>query len=129
MTKTNELAALWFSLPRPIRFIITGGYNTAAAYLIFALTLFLLGKGRYQAALFIADILSSFNSYLAQKFLVFETQGEYVKEYLKAMSVWLAGYLINALLLHFLAGGLHLNVLLGQFVSLGLVTAGEDFFF
>ena len=96
---------------------------------VIALTLFLLGKGRYQAALFIAYILSSFNSYLAQKFLVFETQGEYVKEYLKAMSVWLAGYLINALLLHFLAGRLNLNVYLAQLISLALVTAATYFLF
>lgn len=129
MTKTNNFFRLWFSLPRPIRFMVTGGYNTAAAYAIFALTLFLMGEERYQTALFISYILSSFNSYLAQKFLVFRTEGGYVKEYFKAMSVWLAGYFINALLLYLLRGCLSLNVYLAQLISLALVTVMTYFLF
>lgn len=129
MTKTNNFFRLWFSLPRPIRFMVTGGYNTAAAYAIFALTLFLMGEERYQTALFVSYILSSFNSYLAQKFLVFRTEGGYVKEYFKAMSVWLAGYFINALLLYLLRGCLSLNVYLAQLISLALVTVMTYFLF
>ncbi len=129
MTETNNFSRLWFSLPRPIRFIVTGGYNTAAAYAIFALTLFLMGEERYQTALFVSYILSSFNSYLAQKFLVFRTEGGYVKEYFKAMSVWLAGYFINALLLYLLAERLNLNIYLAQLISLALVTILTYFLF
>ncbi|WP_428066772.1 GtrA family protein [Candidatus Proelusimicrobium volucris] len=129
MTTTNNIARLWFSLPRPIRFIATGGYNTAASYVIFAVILFLLGKERYQAALFISYILSSFNSYLAQKFLVFRTKGGYVKEYLKAMSVWLCGYLINALLLYLLTERLSVNIYFAQLISLALVTIMTYFLF
>ena len=109
--------------------MVTGGYNTAAAYAIFALTLFLMGEERYQTALFVSYILSSFNSYLAQKFLVFRTEGGYVKEYFKAMSVWLAGYFINALLLYLLRGCLSLNVYLAQLISLALVTVMTYFLF
>ena len=116
-------------MPRPIRFIVTGGYNTAAAYLIFAFALFLSGEERYQAALFVSYILSSFNSYLAQKFLVFRTKGEYIKEYFKSMGVWLAGYLINALLLHLLARLLKINVYLAQLISLLAVAAITYFLF
>lgn len=101
LEEVKELSALWFSLPQAVRFIITGGYNTAVGYILFIAALYVCGKSQtgVQAALLISYILSSFNSYLAQKFLVFRTRGNYVKEYFKALSVWAAGYVINAVLL------------------------------
>lgn len=120
----KELAGLWFALPRPVRFIITGGYNTAVGYILFIAALYVFGQSQtgVQAALLASYVLSSFNSYLAQKFLVFRTKGDYVREYFKALSVWAAGYFINAALLYLLTKELSLHPYAAQALSVCCVT-------
>lgn len=124
LEEVKELSALWFSLPQAVRFIITGGYNTAVGYILFIAALYVCGKSQtgVQAALLISYILSSFNSYLAQKFLVFRTRGNYVKEYFKALSVWAAGYVINAVLLYLLTKQLNIHPYAAQALSVCCVT-------
>lgn len=118
----NSAKIFWFNMPQQIRFVFAGGYNTVIGYLLFAAALFILGSGHYQAALFISYILSSFNSYLSQKFLVFQTKDNYVKEYLKASAVWFFGYILNAIILYFLAEKLNLQPYFAQAIGLVCVT-------
>ncbi|MGN0022934.1 MAG: GtrA family protein [Elusimicrobiaceae bacterium] len=122
--EVKELSALWFSLPQPIRFIIAGGYNTAVGYILFIAAVYVFGRSQtgVQAALLSSYILSSFNSYLVQKFLVFRTKGNYIKEYFKALSVWAAGYVINAVLLYLFTKKLNIHPYAAQALSVCLVT-------
>ncbi len=114
----NSAKIFWFNMPQQIRFVFAGGYNTVIGYLLFAAALFVLGQEHYQAALFISYILSSFNSYLSQKFLVFQTKGNYVKEYIKASTVWFLGYLFNAFILFLLTGKLQIYPYAAQAIGL-----------
>ena len=120
----NKILTLWYKLPSPIRFIFVGGVNAAVSYVIFAICLYLLGKSYYQLCVILQWVLSSFPSYLNQKFFVFKTKGNYVKEYLKCCSTWVVGYFLNALFLQaFFEFGWIKNVYLAQFISIGLVSA------
>ena len=71
----------WFKIDEKIRFLIIGSLNACISYIIYALICFLFGKEIYQLALVLAWVLSSVSSFFMQKLLVFQTKGNYLKEY------------------------------------------------
>lgn len=113
---------VWFNFPEKIRFLLVGGFNTVVSYLMFACFIFVLGETRYQLSLILAWILSSFISFSTQKIFVFQTKGNWCSEYVKCLLTWSVGYLINASTLELVIKKLHLNVYIGQAVSILLTT-------
>ncbi len=107
----------WFKLPDKIRFLIIGGFNAGVSYLIYSAFCLVMGESAYQIALALAWAISSVVSYTTQKFLVFQANGNWVKEYLKCCTTWFFSYLINAGLLEFIVKILHLNVFVAQIVA------------
>ena len=87
----------WYKLPDFIRFLVIGGVNAAISYVIFVIAILIFGKGQYQLCVALQWILSSVPSYLNQKFFVFCTKGNYVKEYLKCCSTWIVSYFLNVI--------------------------------
>ena len=120
--KFSDILNFWFKLPNQIRYLFVGGYNFLVSYVIFMILIFIAGENNSQICLFLSFIISSFNSYCSQKFLVFETRGNYIREYLKCLTSWIVTYFLNAIMLHFSTEVLHMNVLLAQFICLGLVS-------
>ena len=108
----------WLKLPNFIRFLVIGGINAAISYIIFVIAILILGKGLYQLCVALQWILSSFISYLNQKFFVFCTKGNYLKEYLKCCSTWVISYFFNAIVLEILVRFLISNVYIAQLISL-----------
>ena len=107
----------WFKLPDKFRFLIIGGFNAGVSYLIYSAFCLVMGDSAYQIALALAWAISSVVSYTTQKFLVFQANGNWVKEYLKCCTTWFFSYLINAGLLEFIVKILHLNVFVAQIVA------------
>lgn len=112
----------WCEIPDKIRFLFIGGVNAAISYVIFALALFCLGEQHYQACVILQWTLSSVFSYFNQKFFVFCTKGNYLKEYLKCCSTWAVSYLLNVIILELLVRFAVKNVYLSQFISIFLVS-------
>ncbi len=113
----------WLKLPRIIRFLIIGSINAAISYVIYALSIFIIGEAYYQIANALQWGLSSVISYFNQKFFVFCTRGNYLKEYLKCCTTWAVSYVLNALILEVFVKYLEINVYLAQFISLFVVSA------
>lgn len=111
------MVKFWFSLDDKIRFLFVGGFNFLFAYFLYVVFCKLLGETSYQFALVLAWIFSSFVSFTTQKFLVFASKGNWIKEYFKCCATWFFSYLINAFLLELLVKIMHLNVYLGQFIA------------
>ena len=109
----------WMSMPEKIRFLMIGGYNTAVSYIIYVLLVF-CGLGA-QTALLLSFFISSINSYFSQKFFVFATKGNYLKEYSKCLSTWIGSYILNAVLL-FILMKVGLNAYLAEFLALAILT-------
>lgn len=109
----------WMALPEKLRFLMVGGYNTLVSYLIYVCLVY-MGMGA-QMALLLSFFIASFNSYFSQKFFVFATKGNYVKEYSKCLSTWIGSYILNAILLFCLmwAG---LNAYIAEFLALAILT-------
>ena len=107
----------WFNLSDKIRFLLIGGFNAGVSYLIYSAFCLILGESAYQYALALAWAISSAVSFTTQKFLVFESRGNWKKEYLKCCTTWFFSYLINAGLLEIIVKLLHLNVFIAQIIA------------
>ena len=112
----------WFLLPRIVRFIVIGGLNAAISYLIFAIAVFLIGDAHYQLCVALQWFLSSFISYFNQKFFVFCTKGNYIKEHIKCCSTWAFSYFLNVILIEIFVRFLIKDVYIAQFVALAIVS-------
>ena len=53
----------WFQLPDKIRFLLVGGFNVCVSYVLYAFLLWSLGEHRYQEALVLSWVISSFSSF------------------------------------------------------------------
>ena len=74
---------------RPLRFLITGGWNTAFSYISMAvLYYFFSAKFHYMVIVISASIINITQAYITHKFIVFKTRGNYLKEYLRYYVVY-----------------------------------------
>ena len=112
----------WLKIPSFIRFLIIGTVNAAISYIIYVLAILILGEGNYQICVFLQWVLSSVISFLNQKFFVFCTKGNYIKEYLKCCTTWGISYLLNVIILEIFVRFIIKNVYIAQFISLFLVS-------
>ncbi len=120
--KFSDLYSMWCKLDDKIRFLIIGALNAAISYVIFAAALFIIGETYYQICVALQWGISSIFSYLNQKFFVFCTKGNYVKEYLKCCTTWLVSYLVNVIILEVLMKFVFKNAYIAQFISIFLVS-------
>ena len=122
MEKIIKLYDLWCRIDDKIRFLFIGCVNAGISYVIYALSLFLLGHEHYQVCVALQWSISSIFSYLNQKFFVFCTKGNYLREYLKCCATWFVSYLINVVILELLMKYIFSNAYIAQFISIFLVS-------
>ncbi len=120
---------IWFKLPDVIRFLIIGSINALISYLIYALFVFILGNNFYQLCVFLQWSLSSVISYFNQKFFVFCTKGNYLKEYLKCCTTWAISYFLNVIILEIFVRYFIKNVYIAQFIALFVVSVSTYILF
>lgn len=118
MEKLIEIYNLWCKIPDKIRFLVIGAINAGISYVIFAIAIYLLGQEYYQICVALQWVLSSFLSFTNQKFFVFCTKGNWIKEYLRCCTTWLISYVFNVIILEFFVKYLHINVYLAQILSI-----------
>ena len=122
MEKMKGLYTNWCRIDDKIRFLFVGGVNAAFAYLLFIIFILIFGESQRQLCVALQWIFSSVFSYFNQKFFVFCTKGNYLKEYIKCCSTWAFGYFLNVILLELLIRFVLPNVCIAQFVSMFLVS-------
>jgi putative flippase GtrA len=93
-----------------LRYLLVGGWNTLFGYAAFA-TLVALFVPRinhgYILAFLLSNLISITVAYFAYKFFVFRTQGNYLKEWLKCLTVYGVGIIPGLILLPILVAALH----------------------
>ena len=118
---------IWFKFPQKMRFLLVGGFNTVFAYLVLNLLNILFGlllKDVFSPvvianlALIIQYILTINVSFITMRYYVFQSHGNWRKEWLKAWSVYIFLYLINAPILTFMMAVLGWSTWLAQGVYL-----------
>jgi putative flippase GtrA len=91
----------WFAkVPQKLRFVLVGGFNTCAAYLIFA-GLYTL-SGRYGFSVALQYLISMNISVVTMRYYVFRGRGSFAKEYSRAVSVYAFMLALNYLALYVL---------------------------
>lgn len=125
----HHVADNWFALDEKIRFLMIALANSLFRYVVFISLIFLFSARVYQLSLFFSWMLSSFTAFAALKYLVFETEGNHLKEYLRSVATLAAGYVLNAVLLWLFVAVLSLNVILAQALALGLITINNYILF
>jgi putative flippase GtrA len=112
--------------PRFSRYLVAGVWNTTFGYGVFAL-LFACFAARVHYLLIaaVSNLAAISNAYLIHKIFVFQTKGDYLREYLRYYVVYGATALIGVALLALLVSGLSMNVYLAQglVLCLGVVVS------
>lgn len=108
--------------PQIVKFVLIGICNTLVSFLLFVLFINILGEERYQVSLLLSWCFSSFFSFTMQKVFVFQTKGNWFKEYVKCIITWGIGYGINAVSLGIIVHWLNYHVIIGQIIALLLTT-------
>ena len=119
----KKTEAIWFAkLPQKVRFLLVGGFNTVAAYLIF-LSLYFLTGNRYVVSVVLQYIISINISIVTMRYYVFRSHGNFTAEYLKAGMVYVYMLGFNLLWLYVFIDLLEINALISQAAYLTVSTA------
>jgi putative flippase GtrA len=91
---------LWGEHREKILYLVVGFWNTIFSYASFSLLYYLLNERVFSSLiLLMAYVLASVNSFLGFRFVVFQSQGHPVAEYLRFQLVYLPLLLVNAVAL------------------------------
>ena len=113
-----------FCRNRPTRFLVVGGWNTLFGYSSFALLYFLFSTiVHYFLIIAVSTIINVTNAFLCYKFVVFQTRGNYVREYLRFYVVYAVPIGMGFVLFPLLIEGLRMNPYLAQAVITVLTIA------
>lgn len=85
---------IWFKLPQKLRYLLVGGFNTAAVYILFAAAV-CWGKLSYQTAIILVYVIGVNVSIFTMRYYVFRSSGNLKREYVRAWSVYFVTMLIN----------------------------------
>ncbi len=125
---------IWFKLPQKLRFLLVGGFNTVFAFCILAVLIetakFVNNIANWglnetilaNISLFIQYIITINVSFLTMRYYVFQSKGNWRKEFAKAWSVYVMMYLINAPILTFLMEIVGLPALVAQAIYIIFAT-------
>ena len=96
----RKLESNWFKLNQKIRFLLVGGFNTALSFLIYYGFLYVT-SGKEQLSLFLMNLININISIATMRYFVFQSHGNFYKEYAKAFSSYIVLYFVNIALLAF----------------------------
>ena len=118
---------IWFRFPQKLRFLLVGGFNTLFAYFVLNVLNILFGLifqnilsniVIVNIALVVQYILTINVSFITMRYYVFQSHGRWQKEWLKAWSVYIFLYFINAPILTLMIAVLGWSAWLAQGVYL-----------
>lgn len=90
----KQIETIWFRVPEKIRFVLVGGFNSLASYLIFLAAYFATGHIR-GLSLIIQNVISINISIFTMRYYVFRARGRVRTEYAKSLPVYIFMLIIN----------------------------------
>ena len=105
-----------------LAYLIVGVYNTLFGIGLYALMIKLFGEKHYLLLSILCNIVAITNSYLTQKCFVFKTCGNYFREYLKFLSVYISSSVIFMLPLYVMVDWMHINPIIANFFIIIIAT-------
>lgn len=117
----QNIINFWFNLPNKIRFLIIGSVNAVVSFCFYSIFCIILGSSNYQLSLVLSWLISSIFSFTLQKYFVFQSRGNWFREYTKCCITWSLSYLLNVLFLEICVKYLILNIFISQIISTFMV--------
>jgi len=113
---------IWFKLPQKLRFLLVGGFNTVVSYILLNVLNILFSHILPNTnkvivtnlALVLQYAITINMSFITMRYYVFQAHGNFYKEWIKAFSVYIFMYLINAPILSFFISILNWEVWFAQ---------------
>lgn len=90
----KKIENIWFEINQKIRFLLVGGFNTALSFLIYYAFLYMT-NGKEQLSLLLMNLININVSIATMRYFVFQSHGNFYKEYAKAFSSYIVLYFIN----------------------------------
>lgn len=103
----------WFGINKKLRFLLVGGFNTLSAFLLF-IFLVEICQTPYQAALIILYAITVNLSIFSMRYYVFQSSGNLLREYLKALTFYSIMLVLNYLFLLLTIEVLAINTIVAQ---------------
>lgn len=98
-----------------VLFLVAGAFNTAFAFVVFALLQQTVGKATgYLAVLLVAHVLGVLEAFCVYRWAVFKVRGNVLQDLVRFESVYLVALTVNAVLLPVCVELLRMPVLLAQ---------------
>lgn len=100
-----------------VRFVGVGGFNTAFAFVVFAVLQATIGhRVNYMVVLVLAHVIGVLEAFVLYRWTVFQVRGSVLRDLARFESVYLVALAVNAALLPLLVEFGHLPVILAQAV-------------
>jgi putative flippase GtrA len=92
---------IFFKFPQGIRYILIGGWNTVFSLALF-IAIYTLFQNflHYMVVAVLCHILSVIQSFLTLKYFVFQTKGNFWREYIRINITYIGALLLNLSLLY-----------------------------
>jgi putative flippase GtrA len=109
----------WWNLPRKIRFLLAGGYNTVFGYLVFGALFLALGKViNYLLIALLAHLISLVNAFLVHRHLVFRSSGQWLASFIRFNLSQLSSLAVGMVCLYTLVEAARISPLAAQAVAM-----------
>lgn len=107
-----------------VKFLIAGLWNTLFGFLIFWFLTFVFGEdSSYLKVLLLTYFIAGINSYLVQKYLVWQTKRNIKKEFSMFILINIISVALNYVFLKALMSQTSLDLLLSQLISIALIAS------
>ncbi len=98
-----------------VRFLFVGAWNTLFSYAVFILLYYMFsGKLHYMLILAVSSVIAITHAFFCHKFIVFQTKGNVLKEYVKFYGVYGISAALNFIFLPVLVNVLHWHPVFAQ---------------
>jgi putative flippase GtrA len=93
-------AGAWQDHREKVLYLVVGAWNTLFSYACFSLLYYLLNEHVFSSVILVASyVLASINGFLGFRYIVFQSRGHPVAEYLRFQLVYLPLLVVNAIAL------------------------------
>jgi putative flippase GtrA len=115
-------STIYFNHKEKIRYLLVGAWNTLFGYGAFVVIYWLLPL-HYMILVILTNIIAITNAYICYKLLVFKTQGNYLKEYLRFYVVYGGSMVLGLVLLPLFVEILRLHPVVAQtiIIPIGII--------
>ena len=110
----KQILKFWFSFPRPLRFLLVGGFNTAFSFCVFTMLIFCGLK--YNITLVISYIIGVNCSIVTMKYFVYQSEASFYQCYAKGWITYLSTFALNYAFLYVLIELMGINPVVSQAV-------------